>query len=143
MHEARGAEPVGEPETAGAEQPHGEMQRRRKGRDLQVESRRGPELEREPHQRHLRVHADDLHQAERLGVRTDEDVLPVVEVHAVERDAARPAAELPRRFEHHHPRAVLDQRDRGGHARPACADHRHPRRVGSGHACQAVKRVKR
>ena len=121
-HEARGREPLRRRQPGGQGQPREQVQRGRQRRRPQPEAGGVAQLERQPHEQPLGIGAYEPHQPQRLAVRTDQDVLAVVEVHAVQRYAARAATEAARRLEDRHRQAAFGQRRRGGQARPAGAD---------------------
>ena len=83
------------------------------------------ELQGQPREQRVRVGTHAAHEAQRLGVSTDQDMLAVVEVDAVHRDAPRPAAEAPGGFEDGDRNAARGEDDRGGEAGPARADDRY------------------
>ena len=79
-----------------------EGQHRRPGRQAQAAAFRVAQTQRRAHEGPLDIDADNPHQAQRLGVGADEDVLAVVEREIAGVDTARPAAELRRHLDERH-----------------------------------------
>ena len=69
-----------------------------------------------------------LQQAQRFGVGTDQDVLPVVEFEAVHTDASRASAQLRCHLEQRDTVAQPRRFDCAGQTGPATADHGHAQR---------------
>ena len=68
------------------------------------------------------------HQRQRLPVRAEEHVLAVVELDAVDDDAARAAPQRSRLLDDRHRKAGIGERDRRGASRPAATHHGDARR---------------
>ena len=81
-----------------------------------------PHLQGQAQQGCLRIDADALHQRQGLAVGAQQDVLAVVEHLAVERDAARAAAQGTAGFEQRHGAPAPRQLHGGRTASPARAD---------------------
>ena len=132
--EARRAKRLGEGQLSRAEQRGEQIERVGEPRRPQVKSVGVAQLERQPQEKRARVGADLEHQAQRLAIRADKDVLAVVEVDAVYAHAARAAAQAARGFEDRYADALLGEGDRGSESGPAGADDRG--------AAQAVTQVR-
>ena len=92
------------------------------------------QLERQAQKKLVRVGADLAHQAQRLAIRADQDVLAVVEVDSVEGHAPRPAPKAAGGFEDGYADALLREGDRSSESGPAGPDNRD--------ATQAVTQVR-
>ena len=94
-------------------------------RQSQTQAIGSDERERCAHEGLGRVHAHGLHQPQRFGVRTDQDVLAVVELEAVDIDPAGAATELRCHLEQRDAVAASGRFDGSGQACPAAAHHSH------------------
>jgi hypothetical protein len=133
-HEAQRAEALSEIQARGAQKRGEQVERIGKPRRAQVKAVGEAQLQGQAKQELVRICADLPHQAQRLAIRANQDVLPVVEVDAVYAHAARAAAQAARSFEDRYGDTVFCERDRCGEARPAGAD--------DGDAAQAVTQVR-
>ena len=131
--ETNGADFLGQTAATRAQQTHRQVPRSRQARQPHPEGTRlagrEAQFEWQAFQEPLGIGADFPHQAQRLAVSADQEVLPVVEPVAVQVHAARPPAELLRGLENGDPDPGLGQFDRRGQPRPAATDDRglHPR----------------
>ena len=109
-------------QSGGAQQGFSKMQGSGKTRHAQAELARIFDGERQAREQPVRVGADCAHQAQGFAVGPDQNVLAVVECHALDFDRARAAARVPRRLEYHDRDLCLREYHSGSHAGPAGAD---------------------
>ncbi len=121
-HEAQRAETLSEIRPHCAEQRKQQVERVGESRRAQVKAVGKAQLEGHAKQKLVRVGADPPHHPQRLAIGADQDVLAVVEVHAVYAHAPGAAAQAARGLENGYGDAALGERDGCGEARPAGAD---------------------
>src|SRR5712691_8900333 len=121
-HKAQRAETLSEIQSLSAEERREQIERVGESRRAQVKAIGKAQLEGHAKQKLVRVGADPPHYPQRLAIGADQDVLAVVEVHAVYAHAPGAAAQAARGLENGYGDAALGERDGCGEARPAGAD---------------------